>query len=641
MKTLRSLILRWLALISAVIFFVVLMLTLSVQLFAEQQAACNQAAIRSAQIQQLLTQNEAELSEQLESFYDSNLHKAETVAYILSNHPELISDVAGLRNLAHTVQVDEIHLFNPSGRIYAGTNPEYYGYTMDSGEQISFFKPMLTDKTLRLAQELTPNTAANQSVQYSALWNSSGTYIVQVGMKAHHITALAEKNDLSSIFSLLGGTTGVSLYAVDSDNKIVGASIPAHLGKTIQDIGFRPEHIKTDGSGFHAVVDGVQSFCVFTEYDGLLMARIISTDTLYSDLQSKLLELSLILMLIFVGTVFALSTFLNRYIIKTVHRINDKLQLIADGNLDVRMNVDTCREFAALSTHINHMILRLLANTDRLSYILNHTNLRIGIYEYSEKMQGVRFTDFVPQLLNLSPEETQQFRADRTKFRSYMDALRQNKLSEDSDILALPGDRYIVLDEHTSPEENFGIIKDITDEILNRRRIETERDTDLLTGLYNRRAFESQAAAICAVSSRLGHGALVVIDADGLKEVNDRYGHDKGDKYLKAIANLFQSLPREHYIAARQGGDEFVLLLYGFGSEHALLDVINTLKYLQSHSTADLEPGVTVPLDFSFGYSLLCEGSSFTDALSEADARMYTQKKARKASAPTKKSSDI
>ncbi len=641
MKTLRSLILKRLALISAVMFIVVLMLTLSVQFLTEQQAACNQAAIRFAQIQQLLAQNETEVAEHLESFYDSNLHKAETVAYILDDHPELISDVAGLRNLAHTVQVDEIHLFDPSGRIYAGTNPEYFGYTMDSGEQISFFKPMLTDKNLTLCQESTPNTAAGHLIQYSALWNEGGTYIVQVGMESHHITALTEKNDLSSVFALLGGTAGVSLYAVETDGEIVGASIPAHIGKNIQDIGIRPERIKTDGSGFHAVVAGVRSFCVFTEYDGRLMARIVSADTLYGDLQLKILELGLILVVIFICTIFAISAFLNRYVIKTIHRINDKLQLIADGNLDERMNVNTCLEFTDLSTHINHMILRLLADTDRLSYVLNRTNLRIGVYEYSEKMKGVRFTDFVPQLLNLSPEATRLLRSDQAAFRAHLAELQKNTLTDGSEICVVPGDRYIVIDEHTNPGETFGIIKDMTDEIRSRRRIEAERDTDLLTGLYNRRAFESQVNAICAVSSRLGHGALVMIDADGLKEVNDRYGHDKGDKYLKAIAGLFHALPREHYIAARQGGDEFILLLYGFESEHALLDIINTLKYLQSHSTADLEPGTAVPLNFSFGYSKLSEGNSFTDALCEADARMYAQKKIRKSSVPSNKSSDI
>ena len=630
MSSLRSIIIKRLVAISAALLIVVLALTVGVQIHTEQALACSQAAIRFRQIEHLLTENQAALEATVAAYRDTSLNNAHAVAHILDHLPEMRTNTADLRRLSDELEIDEIHIFDQNGVIVAGTNPEYYGYSFDSGEQIGFFKPMLADKTLELCQDIVPNTAEGRYMQYSAVWSPAGEYILQVGMDPTAILEMTEKNELSYIFTLLGGTTGVSLYAIEpKSGEIVGASIDAHMGKNMADIGIRAERIRTDGGGFHAVVDGTRSWCVFKEFNGYLLARIVTADALYGDLQMKVLEIFFILLVVLMCTLFSISTFINHFVIKNIHRINDRLQRIADGNFDEKMDVHICREFSSFSTHINHMVLHLLSSTDKLSYILNRTNLRIGVYEYSPKMKGVRFTDFVPVLLGIGPDKTHELRADQARFREYIDSLRANPLPEDSSVLCIGDDRYIILDEIARNSETFGIIKDMTEEVRNRRRIEAERDTDLLTGLFNRRAMEKRLSELFAFPQKLGCAALVMIDADGLKEVNDLYGHEKGDLYLRAIAELFRTFPRENYLAARQGGDEFVLLLYGFESDAELQDSINALKYMQSHRAANLGD-ISVPLRFSFGYSLIRDTSDLACALKEADDRMYQQKKHRK-----------
>lgn len=84
---------------------------------------------------------------------------------------------------------------------------------------------------------------------------------------------------------------------------------------------------------------------------------------------------------------------------------------------------------------------------------------------------------------------------------------------------------------------------------------------DMLTGLYNRRALHSHLPQWTAWSARYGHPlALLLIDVDGFKQVNDRYGHAEGDRALKAVASALRSATRASDLVIRYGGDEFAVI---------------------------------------------------------------------------------
>ena len=88
------------------------------------------------------TQSEEEL---INSLKDDYIVRAKAVAYIIDAKPEAEKDVDELRKIANLMSVDEVHLFDKDGAIYSGSVPKYYGYNFDSGEQMEYFKPMLTD----------------------------------------------------------------------------------------------------------------------------------------------------------------------------------------------------------------------------------------------------------------------------------------------------------------------------------------------------------------------------------------------------------------------------------------------------------------------------------------------------------------
>jgi len=146
---------------------------------------------------------------------------------------------------------------------------------------------------------------------------------------------------------------------------------------------------------------------------------------------------------------------------------------------------------------------------------------------------------------------------------------------------------------------------------------------DGLTGLLNRRAFDEVLATSCAQAQRYGWPfALVLLDLDGFKKVNDRLGHAAGDATLRAVGSELRHRLRVGDAAARIGGDEFALVLpnVGVGLVRELLERIE--EAIQSAVPA---AGVS----FSSGYALAPEDGYGPEALFRtADHRLYEVKHA-------------
>jgi len=585
------------------------------------------------QVEQLLSENQTELTELKIEYSQACLKNAETIAYIIEHNPTVLESIPELHKIAEFVGVDEIHIFDKTGRIFTGTHPEYYNYTFDSGEQIGFFKPMLKDKSLKLCQDIMPNTAEEKPVQYSALWSENGEFIVQVGMEPVNVLRVTEKNELSYIFSLLKATVGVNLYAIDSaTGEIIGSTAAEDVGRQFIELGFHPTKEIQDGTAYHAAIKGVNSFCMFTTFDSNYICRVVSTDMLYHNIPTFVFVLAICLIAIAIILVNVVTFCMNRYVIRGIYNVNSKLQAITAGNLSEKIEPQKSKEFTELATHINEMIDSLLASTDKISYVINHTHMRIGVYEYNKNMQSVRFTEYIPSILCLDSVNTRLFAQNSQLFNEYLNQLRSNPLPDEEGIFCLITDtiHYIRLAEVTDNNNVLGVVIDVTKDVLNRQKIKVERDVDLLTGLYNRRGLENQLTELFKEPGYLGYGVLIMIDADGLKEINDKYGHEKGDIYLKEIAKTIEYFGMRSRVAARQGGDEFVLFLYHYSSEEEVLNDLAKLEHIQNNNTAVLDDNTTVALRFSYGYSLTKGHWDYQMLLSEADEKMYQNKRERK-----------
>lgn len=149
---------------------------------------------------------------------------------------------------------------------------------------------------------------------------------------------------------------------------------------------------------------------------------------------------------------------------------------------------------------------------------------------------------------------------------------------------------------------------------------------DQLTGLYNRRSGEQRLAEEIARSTRYGRPlTLLMVDLDGLKQVNDQLGHPAGDLLLKAFAERLQRAIRGSDLAVRLGGDEFMVML----PECRLEEVHHVLSRVEGVSIT--YESQQVPCQFSRGWVDYQPGETATAFIKRADDALYENKRSSKA----------
>ena len=163
---------------------------------------------------------------------------------------------------------------------------------------------------------------------------------------------------------------------------------------------------------------------------------------------------------------------------------------------------------------------------------------------------------------------------------------------------------------------------------------------DFLTGLPNRALFTDRLEVAMARAKREGAMvALVFLDLDRFKEVNDAFGHETGDALLIAVAARLSGAFREQDTAARFAGDEFVLLFEGLRADGELDPLLRRLEALFEEPFTP--EGRSIPMEASFGVALFPEdGEDVRSLLDIADRKMYAEKAARRKRRGTASGSD-
>jgi diguanylate cyclase (GGDEF)-like protein/PAS domain S-box-containing protein len=179
-----------------------------------------------------------------------------------------------------------------------------------------------------------------------------------------------------------------------------------------------------------------------------------------------------------------------------------------------------------------------------------------------------------------------------------------------------------------SNNQIIGLLRDISERKKAERVTQELLSTDSLTGLYNRRYFFGIVNSILAESVRYGHpAAILLLDLDHFKQINDAYGHMKGDQALRHLANGIRSLTRAADVIARFGGDEFVILLPQTDEAQAVHMAERLHRYLSENPVRNTD--VTFFITLSIGVSSIPaqhKAVSIETLLEQADRALYQAK---------------
>ena len=173
------------------------------------------------------------------------------------------------------------------------------------------------------------------------------------------------------------------------------------------------------------------------------------------------------------------------------------------------------------------------------------------------------------------------------------------------------------------------MVEDITERKQAEARIHRLAFYDSLTGLPNRHTLE-QYLPKAAARARRHHSryAIGFIDLDNFKPINDRWGHQAGDKLLKQLAGRLREILRETDFVARLGGDEFVVVFENLDARHHLAELRTLLEYLYQavETPFDLGDDHKTTIDMTMGLAIAGEEDNFDALLRQTDAAMYQAK---------------
>lgn len=330
-----------------------------------------------------------------------------------------------------------------------------------------------------------------------------------------------------------------------------------------------------------------------------LMA-IVNTKDLLS--LSNTIIYSIILIIALALCIGIAGSFFASYVISNpVVTLSDKIRGVTNGQMPTldRTNI---KEIDYLVDSIETLNESVISAATKFTKIIQMASTNIAGFMVNEETEELFLTDNFFEVFGMDNIDTHALSFEEfTILFTSLDAYATRNQYKDNEfiyrLMIRDHERFIRLLLAFENHNCYGLTEDITASMNERKAIEYERDHDLLTGLINGRAFKSEIKRLFDLGPhKLKIGALVMMDLDNLKVINDAHGHDCGDMYIKQAAETFSKHTPENALLARISGDEFNMFLYGYDSKEEIRDIIMNLKlgidttviYLPNHHTTKI-----------------------------------------------------
>lgn len=369
----------------------------------------------------------------------------------------------------------------------------------------------------------------------------------------------------------------------------------------------------------------------------MLLIGSVPVSALYA-FSDDVVRLLIIAVLVVLTAGLFSSLVLARKLSRPISRLSDEVAHARESRSSIPMLSATgIIELDRFSSAFTQLGREVLDTSTKFLRIMDMASVELGGYELRSAPDSIYVTDNFFDLLGMPGVD-----ADDLTAQSFRELLQRFERScphspaPDGAMLyhiRLPSgkERYLRIETTHEDGTQVGLAEDVTANTLEKLRIEHERDYDTLTDLYNRRAFRRICAEFFCSPEKLGHAALLMFDLDNLKQINDTFGHDWGDEYIRLTGECFAKNAPARTVCARISGDEFNDLFYGYNDQDTLRADICALKAALEQSVVQLPSGRELRVSVSGGVAWYPESSTNLITLRKyADFAMYQVKHSRK-----------
>ena len=582
------------------------------------------------QLVDVLQSNELDLNTLIHSLNEDYLTRARAFAYLIEKDASILEDLEELQRIAQLLNVDEVHVSDENGLIAYSSVPKYIGLDFHSGEQMRGFLPVLDGEVEYVVQEVQPNTAEGKMMQYVGVQRPDQRGIVQVGLEPKRLLEALSRNQYSYIFSRIPTDTNEYIFVLSlQTQEFLGTtSTDGEPVYNLEDQGLTIDDLEACRDGGFIDFGSHRFYAMTREYDDVLLGICIRADALYAPRARELISMFACAMLVGAAIALALNRMLYKTVVEGLQSIIDDLNVIRQGRLDKVVQPSAVPELNALSININEMVQGIKNTMMHLSWIIDITDVPMAAFEYRQNAPTVLRTSKLPEILRIAPGEMDVF-GDYRLFQQKLIQIMSHPLENEPNVYYLYDDQYIRLVIVQDGDTTVGSVLDVSEEYCKQRHLNHERRHDALTGLKNYRAFQEDVHHLMASGDAHALFAGVMIDLDDFKSVNDTYGHDFGDEYLRAFAQILSELPADHCCYARRSGDEFCLFLYDYAQHAEILAVVEHLWKRVERASVDTADGQTLRFCMSGGLAW-CGERDFFSLMHDADQLLYAAKQNRK-----------
>ncbi len=590
------------------------------------------AKSKSRQIAQMLEQNEQELTMLEHELEDEYVTRCKTFAFLIKQNPGLLKNQKELEEVKVLLDVDELLVTDQNGIVQCSTVPVYRGLDLRASEETSEFLKILTEDADSVIQNAKMANGGRKLLQYFGVERQDADGIVVIGMNRSHYTEEKTKNEVQYIFRRITTSQQEVVYAVDASTNIVLAhTYENYVGQNVLQKGFPENYIEKAENGAVLVYDGGEAFHVVGQYGDIIIGVGTDQSKMRSEVTERMIIVVIYFVIIWAAVAFLIQLLVKRKIIDGVHKIINDLHEVEDGDTKEIACESDILEFQKLEDGINRMVKGVTSNSNKIAHIMDKMDMPIAAYEYSDKFRHVWATDKIADVLSLTAEELEELLEERHEFVKKLEKLKARPEEEEAvyKISEIP-EKWIQIDEQREEDKVFGVVQDVTTHMLKKYSLMKERDYDALTGLQNRRSFEKDVCTLLEQGD-VGNVAMVMFDVDNFKQINDSYGHDFGDEYLKQFANTLADCAKENMITGRRSGDEFYAFLYQCKNIEQVCKRMNQFYDSLANAPLVLPNGKQKVVSASGGIAFCAEGKTdYATLLAMADEVLYRAKERQK-----------
>jgi diguanylate cyclase (GGDEF)-like protein len=369
----------------------------------------------------------------------------------------------------------------------------------------------------------------------------------------------------------------------DAAEKLLGGAARLTTKKQLTDDCFLAEEGAKDGIVFCPQQLPLNEKSLSGQNASFVLVGLISRARLFA-LRTRLENWLLIVFLAVLLTEILGILTAARVISVPIIRLSKNLRKL-DAFGETELSGTGILEIDQLIESLNSLNRKAVRNQAKLSTILRLTNYPIGAFEADLENRNVYLSEGIFQVLRgIITQNEQKSLSDLDSFLSGAEKIRKCPSEQESldsmlyDVSSLAHeDRWIRIREVEQEGSVLGVVSDVTEEVLQKRKIEYERDYDPMTRLMNRQAFQTRIDRLFRAEESLGTAAMLIFDVDGLKNVNDKFGHDCGDRYICCIADALRMVEGENVMVSHISGDEFIVFIYGRHNRDAVWKIIRRI----------------------------------------------------------------